>query len=122
MKAITLSAICSGFRTRKDKSLGFSVSTPELSTQEKVALMDLDGINVRLLIEPSDYEIKGKVEVKGELARKSQSERLRAVLFCLWKHLCETNQLKDVSYEAFYHAEMDKMIEAIKAALPAAIF
>lgn len=80
--------------------------------------MDLDSINVRLLIEPMDYEPVGKVQVKAELARKSQSERLRAVLFCLWKHLCETNQLKDVTYEAFYQSETDKIIDGLKQQLP----
>lgn len=80
--------------------------------------MDLQNKNCRALFEPSDYEVDAKVEVKGELSRKSQSERIRSVLFCVFKHLCETGQLKDTTYEAFYQTETDKLIEGFKKLLP----
>lgn len=44
--------------------------------------------------------------------RKSDSERLRAVLFLLWER-----SAKDKSEEDFYHNEMDRIIEHYKAKL-----
>ncbi len=114
MKAIVLSAILSSFRSRKDKSLGFSVSTPELSTTEKVALMELEQINVRLLIEPSDYAVEGKLEVQNELETKTPSERMRAVLFCLYKHEKPAN----VTFATFYTTKMEAFINHVKSKLP----
>lgn len=112
MKAIVLDVILSGFRSRKDKSLGFSASTPELTTVEKVALMDLDGLNLRALLEPRDYSTDGKVEVKGLLEQKPPSQRLRAVLFVQWKQ-----QVKDRSFEQFYLETINALIDSIKATL-----
>lgn len=116
MKAIVLSAIPSSFSSRRDKSMGFRASTPELSTTEKVALMDLDGVNVRLLIEPTDFEIGGKVEVKSQIRGKTQSERLRAVLFCLWKkHQLQGTTEKTA--EQFYMDSTESYINSIKEQL-----
>lgn len=96
--------------------MGFRVATPELSTTEKVALMDLDGLNVRLLIEPTDFETTGKVEVKSQLKSKSQSERIRGVLYCLWKkqHLSGATTK---TAEAFYMDETERYINSIKEQL-----
>lgn len=120
MKAIVLNhAIASGFRSRKDKSLGFSVSTPELTTVEKVALMDLDGLNIRILLEPIDYEIEGKVEVTTDTETKTIGQRLRGVLFVLFKHEIEANLIPvDTNFTAYYEAKMEKIINHAKSKLP----
>lgn len=113
MKAIVLNSILSGFRSRKDKSLGFSASTGELNSVEKVALMELEGINVRLLIEPMDYVVEEKIEVKNEASSKTPSERLRAILFVEYRHL-----KPDQSFAEFYTKTMDAICEERKAMLP----
>ena len=119
MKAIVLPAILSGFRSRKDKSIGFSASTPELTTAEKVALMDLEGVNVRLLIEPTDYTEEGKVEVKTDLKTKTPSQRIRAVLFVLFKHEIETKAIpENSSFEIFYGQKMESILTWLKTKLP----
>lgn len=121
MKAIVLSAILSGFRSRKDRSLGFSVSTPELTTVEKVALMELESINVQLLIEPSDYSVEGKLEIKSEVETKTPSQRIRAILFCLFKHEIATKQIPaETLFEVFYAQRCDKICSWLKTKLPAA--
>ncbi|MDE2103837.1 MAG: hypothetical protein KGL39_41755, partial [Patescibacteria group bacterium] len=93
--------------------------TPELSSEEKVALMDVQGLNLRLLIEPTDYESEGKITVKNEVDVKTPSERLRAVLYCLFKFEQEAGKLpKEKLFEAFYAEKMDGIIEKIKRLLP----
>ena len=119
MKAIVLTSIFTGFSSKADKSLSFRGITPELSSVEKCALMDIQGLNVRLLIEPSDYEVEGKVEVKEDVGGKTPSERLRAVLFCLFKHELATEAIaKETIFAAYYAQKMEKMIEHIKTKLP----
>lgn len=118
MKAIVTLAILTSFSSRADKSLGFRGVTPELSSAEKVALIDLQGVNLRLLIEPLDYSTDGKIEVKGVLATKTPSERLRGCLFIWWKQLASANTVwKDRSFDLFYVEEMERIIAEIKGQL-----
>lgn len=117
MRALTTPAILTSFSSRADKSLGFRGVTPELTSKEKAAFMDLQNLNVRLLIEPMDVEPDGKTEIKNPLDNKSPSTRLRAVLFCWWKQLCDTGRLKDKSFDLFYTENMERLIDEIKANL-----
>jgi len=112
MKAIVTDAIFSGFTSRADKSIGFRGVTPELTSVEKAALMDIHGINVRLLIEPKDFELDAKLEIKGQFDKKTASQRLRAVLFILWKQSSGQGEFED-----FYRREMESVIEQIKSRL-----
>lgn len=112
MKAIVLNAILSSFRSRKDKSIGFSVSTGEFSVPERVAIMELEGINVRMLIEPQDYEPEGKIAVDKELHSKTPSERLRAILFVKFRQSGEKIEFID-----YYIREINRICEAEKAQL-----
>ena len=112
MKAIVLNAILSSFRSRKDKSMGFSVSTPELDVPQKIAMMELEGINVRMLIEPTDYVPEAKVEVGKEVHAKTNSERLRAVIFVKFKQ----SDTKD-DFDTYYKSEMNRLIEFVKSEL-----
>ena len=112
MKAIVLDAVLSGFRSRKDRSMGFSVSTPELEIAHKVALMELEGINVRVLLEPKDYTVESKVVVDKEIHSKTPSERLRSVLYIKFK---QQSEVKD--FTEYYLKEMDRVIETEKSTL-----
>ena len=116
MKALVTDAIFTSFTSKTDRSLSARLTTPELSSAEKAAFMDLQNLNVRLLIEPKDYTTDGKVEVKNPLGTKSPSERLRGVLFVLWKQLCASGKLNK-SYDLFYLEQMERLIEAFKQEL-----
>lgn len=112
LKAIVLEAQLTRFTTRADRSLSFSGVTPELETAEKVALMEMQGLNVRLLVEPMDFDVSAKVEVKNKLETKSPSQRLRDVLFVLWKQSGEQG-----AFESFYRDGMHNFIESVKSKL-----
>ena len=112
MKAIVTQAILTSFSSRADKSLGFRGVTPELSSGEKTAFMDFQGLNVRLLIEPIDYPSDGKSEVKNQIDNKTPSERLRAVLFVAWKQGGENGAFPD-----FYRQKMEHFIDDVKSNL-----
>lgn len=74
--------------------------------------MDFQDLNVRLLIEPVDYPSDGKMEIKSELETKTQSSRLRAVLFVAWKQGGEKGVFAD-----FYRQKMEAFINDVKSNL-----
>lgn len=109
MRAINTNAVITGIRSRVDRSLGLTVSTPELTTQEKALFMELQGISVQLLIEPTE-DIAEKVEINKDVNQKSQSLRMRNVLFILWKQ----NNGGHEDFTSYYNAKMEKLINYLK--------
>lgn len=110
MKVISTPAIIEGIRSRKDRSLGLSISTPELSPEEKGLFFELQGMNVKLLIEPTDELAKEQYSVETDLNQKSQSVRIRNVLFILWKQKPEGKE-----FEVYYKEQTEKIIEYLKS-------
>lgn len=112
-KAIVTDAILSSISSRADGSCGFRGVTPELTSPEKVALMELHGKSVRLLIEPNDYEAEGKVTVAAEMNVKTPSQRLRAIIFCQFKDQKPDN----MTFDEFYARRMNLICEQEKQLL-----
>jgi hypothetical protein len=116
MKAIVSQIILTGFSSKVDGSLGFRGVTPELSTAEKVAMMELQGKNCRALFEPVDFQLEEKIVVKGEVGHMSQSERLRSILFVYYKQLNE-GKTEPETFNTFYDKQMEKLCEHYKGKL-----
>lgn len=112
MKAIRTEAQLTSFRSRADGSVGFSGVTPEMSSQEKCALFDLQNILVEMLVYPKDAKDADVIEVRKEMEGKTPAQRLRAVLFILWKQEGEKQ-----AFEAFYSLKMESVIEWVKKKL-----
>ena len=112
MKGIETSAVISGIRSKVDGSLGLSIGTPELNPEEKVAFMSLQGMNVKMTVEPLDEQPTERVKVEKGLGGKSPSERLYNVLFVLYKQAKSNDE-----FEVFYKRNMEVLIDAIKAKL-----
>lgn len=109
MKSIVTPAIIEGIRSRKDKSLGVSFTTPELSSVDKAAFMDLQSHNVRMVIEPMDEVSLETHTIDTDLNTKSQSVRMRSILFILWK---QDDEGKD--FQTYYHDHTEKIINFLK--------
>ena len=101
-----------GCRTRQDKSLGITLETPQLTAEEMMMVIQLQDIPCNITFEPLEGFSVTK-EIKTELSRKTQSERIRGVLFCWWSTLGEPG-----TFEDFYQAETEKYINQIKTKLP----
>ena len=112
LRAIRTPAQLSGFRTRADGSMGFTCVTPEISTEEKVALMELDRMLVELLIYPNDEKDVEVVNITKTMDCKTPSQRLRAVLFLWYKQSKDTG-----TFQAFYDRKMEMIINSCKAKL-----
>lgn len=109
MKAISLSIVIDGIRAKKDRSLGLTVSTPEMTVEEKTLMLELQGVNCHATIQPLDEEFPEIVEVKAETDRKTASSRLRGILWVLWD-----KRGREGDFDVFYRAQMEKFIQRIK--------
>jgi hypothetical protein len=105
------------FSSRVDGSVGFAGCTPELSSTEKCALFDLQNKNTRVLIEPQDYAVDSKCEVKSVLSEKSPSTRLRAIFFVLFKQLTAKGKIEVTTFDLFYSQQMSRIIEDVRLQL-----
>ncbi len=112
MKAIKTQIIINSIRSRRDGSLGFSAETPELTNEEKVAFMDLQGQSLNALFEPTEYPTVDEIEIQKDVDNKTQAQRIRAVLFLIWKQQGEQGEFRD-----FYNAKTEKYINYLKEKL-----
>lgn len=112
MKAISSPIIITSIRSRKDGSLGVSLETPELTNEQKLVWLELQGKNARTVISPTDHSESGVVEVKQDIEGKSQSQRLRGVIFVTCKRLGKPEEADKV-----YYREMENMIDKYKEKL-----
>ena len=112
-KAIRCEAIVTGFSSKVDGSLSFRGTTPELSVEEKIALMSLQGVLVEMVLFPKDEKETEVLSVKREMDFKSPSQRMRSVIFLLWKA-----SEQDIPFESFYYLKMCQMIDWLKSKLP----
>lgn len=112
-KAIDLKhSVIERISSRKDHSISFSVSTPELTSEQAAAFLGLHGANCRMMIQPLDNEADALVEVKSELDAKTQSQRIRACIFVMWKQAG-----KKGTFEEFYQRKTEKIIDWLKTQL-----
>lgn len=112
MKAIKTDAVISGIRSKADRSLGLTIATPEMTSEERSLFMDLQGINIKMSIEPTDIEAKENHEIKEKLDGKTPSQRLYNVIFRYYKQI---NSKED--WDIFYKKNMERIIETYKEKL-----
>ncbi len=108
-KAILTNAVITSLNSKADRSLGLRISTPELSSTQKAAFFDLQNVPGKLSFLPDSDVAPDEVIVDRDLKQKSQSSRLRAVIFVLWKQ-----QGSDEDFETFYKLETEKIIDQLK--------
>jgi hypothetical protein len=111
MNQLQFNAVIEGVRTRQDRSLGLTVGTGELTSEEKMTVMELQNVSCSVTFSPTDGFTTVR-EIKSELSKKSVSERVRACLFVWWHQLGEPG-----TFQAFYEAEGEKIINNIKSRL-----
>jgi hypothetical protein len=112
-KALRFEAQLTSFSSRADRSLGFRGVTPELNNEEKVALMNLQNMLLDVIISPKDTPDADILEVKKEMIHKSPAQRMRSVIFLIWK---QTDEEKP--FDVFYLDMMEKIIDWLKGKLP----
>lgn len=112
-KVISSKAIIGSIRSKADRSLSLNISTPELTSDERARFMDLQNVNGHLVFTPDEDVAPEPLKIDRDLKQKSQSTRMRGVLFVLWD-----KTKPDEDFETFYKLETEKMISEVKERIP----
>jgi hypothetical protein len=112
---IILPASLNPLSRRKDKSVKMSFETRELTSEETMSLLALEGSEGWLCFAPNEAEIEiptGNVE----LGEKSPSERLRSVLFVWFKQETDAGRYVGL-FDNFRKEKMESIINGVKSKL-----
>lgn len=114
MKPIKVDIIIGRISSRKDGSVSFSGETPEFSDEEFATFRKLQNHVLSTIFVPKEEPEDEMVEVKTELDEKTPSQRLRGVLFILWK---QQYMHKYGTFNEFYQRTMERVIDQYKERL-----
>lgn len=112
-KGALIPAMVERLATLKDGSVNVTISTQELSPAKAAELFELRGKLATVYISPADIsrqEMTVIDSVEPDLQRKTPSQRMRAVMYIIWKQTPEG--YKD--FPAYYEAKMNIYIEGLK--------
>lgn len=109
---IVLPASLNPVSRRKDRSVKLSLETRELSSDEILTLMSLEGEEMWLCLAPNQDEIEVPEEA-AHVDTKSPSERLRSVLYVLYNQEIAKGKYTGL-FTAFYAERMEKLITFLK--------
>lgn len=112
MKKINIQVIISSIRAKTDGSLGLSMSTPELSNEEKVEVMRLQNKVLEAVFIPLDSPDVPDYRINTDLEQKTPSQRLRGVIYRMWELNSEGK-----TFEEYYKEVMEKFINKLKEKL-----
>jgi hypothetical protein len=112
---ILLPATINPPRIRKDGSCALSFDTRELLSEEIFTIMSLRNSEGWVAYAPNENEIEIPEE-PAEVDEKSQSQRLRAVLFVWYKQETEAGRFTGL-FETFKKEKMEIIIENVKKKL-----
>lgn len=116
MKSVIITGVLTGQRMLKEPNCrSLTIHTNELLADQKQGLEDLHNQFIKVLLSPDEVtrEMKKAIEeVKINEDGKTQSQRLRAVLFRNW----EMDQ-EGRDFDSYYKEKMDKIINHYKSKL-----
>lgn len=119
MEGLLMPCVVSSIRSLKDGSVSVSVETNELSPGKAGELFSLRNKVVMMYLSPKDVITQKELKQidaldAGMNEGKSQSQRIRAVLYLL--HQQDSEGFK--SFEEYYRAKTERIIEHLKSKLP----
>lgn len=117
MKGELFAAIVENVSTRKDNTIKIVIGTNEISPAKAGQLITYMNQLVSVYISPSTVDTKEVDQVdkiEPELNNKSQSQRLRSVLYINFQN--DSKGYK--TFDEFYKHETEKIIEHYKSKLP----
>jgi len=113
MKGLETSAIMTSLSSKADGSLGLRIATPELSSEEKVLFMSLQGLNLKMTLEPLEEQAEKIAKVEKGMGGKSESEMLYNTIYVYFKYVKSTED-----WPIFYKRHMAAIRDTYKAKLP----
>jgi len=114
-KKVLMPAQLSSVNTLKDRSIKLTFTTRELGGDDSATLFNLAHGEGWLLFSANDDVAEADVPLEKAdpmIGQKSQSQRLRGVIYVLWEQRGRSG-----SYEDFYRSYTERLIEQIKEQL-----
>lgn len=114
MSKVTTPAQVTKVQTMADGSVQIVLNTQELRGEQMAALFDLKQQQGWFLFAPNELQEKDipKENADPETGKKSQCQRIRAVLYRLWEQ-----KGKEGDFETFYNTRTERVIEHVKEQL-----
>jgi len=105
-----------GIRTMADGSLRITIDTQELPAELLTRIFQLRNIPGLVMVSTDEITQAEQVAIEGatsdfEFKNKTHSQRLRAVLFKLWK---QTTEPKGIDFDTYYANTMERLIDHYK--------
>ena len=104
-------AILTRIAYTKDRGLSLGFATQELSDEEKVAAAQFHQQFGYLLFKPNEFKEEDVPKEDALTEGKSQSQRLRDVLYVLWAQKADPK----IDYNTYYRQETEKIIAHYKS-------
>lgn len=99
---------------RADKSVKLSFITRELTPEEILTAMSLEGSEMWLCLAPEQSEANVPENMGAvEIGQKTAGQRMRSVMFILYKQDTE-NQKYVGTFDNYYNEKMEKLIQLLK--------
>lgn len=117
IKGVSTQATIGSIRAKVDGSLGFSLSTPELTADEKVAFMALQNSLLEATFSPIDDPEAETISVKARKDEKTPSQRLRNAIYALWSTKKEAGEYVEDIFQTYYDKIMESFITKVKEQL-----
>lgn len=113
-RKVMVESILTSVRPLRGKNQGMAMTfhTKEVSSEEKVVMMDFQDSHGWLLFAEDEIQEKDIPPDNTDMGGKTPSERLYNVLFVYWKQLKEPGD-----FQAFRNEKMEQIINSIKKKL-----
>jgi hypothetical protein len=114
---IVFDATLEGLSTRMDDTIKVVIGTQEVTAEQGLALLKLRGKFCKVMlsdtaIEQKEIDAVDSLPIKDESNNKSNSQRLRSVLFLLWQQSGNSSTFDD-----YYKGSMNTIIDHFKSKL-----
>lgn len=98
---------------RKDKSVKISLETRELGTNEIITLMSFEGQEAWMSLAFNTDELPEAPEENAEVETKTDSQRLRSVLYILFNQALKKGKFVG-TFNSYYKEQMERFISKCK--------
>lgn len=112
MKGFTVASQITAIKPLVDRGMSVTFHTKELPAEEQVEVIKYLSSAGWLLFKENEVKDEDIPPQDADCETKSQGQRIRAVLFILWKQTGEKG-----TFEDYYRMQTEKIINAIKAKL-----
>lgn len=113
MDAIKTQIIVNSIRARKDKSLGFSAETPELTAPETLAFLGLQGTVLMAFLKPLEETPESIKDISKTIGVKTPAQRLRSILYALYSQ--EHTPADGITFDQYYEGMIERFIEHVRS-------